>query len=220
MNNYEAKRYYQDGSTAQRYDSQYESSLRLWNLKAKLVGWRESAAFLKLLRHVPTGGSVLDIACGTGRYTELLLSHGFRVGGVDISPEMLEFARVRAGGNPNLLFLQNGDAEKLPFEDQQFDGVTCMRLFHRVPPGPRQQMLREVKRVGRRWAILFFGMSTSWLRLRRVVRSRILSGRPSNPYPVFPAELQHELRSLGFAVKDCRWVLPHISEGMVVFVTL
>ena len=219
MSHYEAKGYYQNKSNTQRYDSQYESPLRLWNLRAKLVGWRESAAFLRLLRHVPCGASVLDTACGTGRYTELMVRQGFQVGGIDISSEMLEFARLRVPDNPNLLFLQTGDSENLPFEDKQFDGITCMRLLHRVPPGPRQQMLREVRRVGRSWAILFFGMSTPWLSFRRAIRSKVLRGRSSNPYPVSPLEMRDELQDLGFAVRDCAWVIPHLADGMIVLVT-
>ena len=220
MSDYEAKGYYQSEETAQRYDSQFRSPFRLSNLRARLVGWGEVMAFLRLLKHAPPEGSVLDIACGTGRYTGLLLSRGYQVGGMDISSEMLTIAKARIEYHPNLLFLRNGDAENLPFEDRQFDGVTCMRLFHRIPPNSRSQMLREVKRVARKWAILFFGMSTPWLTLRRAVRSELLPGRPSNPYPISPAEMQHDLQALGFALKDRAWVLPYIAEGMVVFVNL
>lgn len=218
MSNYEAKDYYQSKAVAQKYDTQFESPLQSSNLRTKLVGWGEMRAFLRVLKNAPAEGSVLDIACGTGRYTELLLSRGYQVGGIDISSEMLAIAKARIEYHPNLLFLQNGDAENLPFEDKQFDGVTCMRLFHRIPPTPRLQMLREVKRVARKWAILFFGMSTPWLTLRRAVRSKLLPGRPSNPYPVSPAEMQDQLQALGFTLQDRAWVLHYITEGMVVFV--
>ena len=68
---------------------------------------------------------------------------------------MLSFAEQRIDGNPNLLFLKQGDAESLPFSDKEYDLVTCMRLYHRVPPQIRLRMLQEVKRVGRGWAILY-----------------------------------------------------------------
>jgi ubiquinone/menaquinone biosynthesis C-methylase UbiE len=132
---------------------------------------------------------------------------------------MLAIARARIGCDHNLLFLLNGDAELLPFEDGQFDGVTCMRLFHRIPPTLRLQMLREMKRVARKWAILFFGMSTPWLTLRRAVRSKLLPGHLSNPYPVSPTEMRDELQAIGFTLKEYAWVLPYIAEGMVVFVS-
>ena len=218
MSNFEAKSYYQDRGVAQKYDSQFRSPLRLSNLRAKLIGSGEMRAFSRLLKHAPAGGSVLDVACGTGRYTQLLLSRGYQVGGIDISSEMLAIARARINNDPDLLFMLNGDAENLPFEDKQFDGVTCMRLFHRIPPTARLQMLREVKRVARKWAILFFGMSTPWLSVRRAVRSKLLAGRPSNPYPISPAEMRDELQAAGFTLRDCAWVLPYVAEGMVIFV--
>ncbi len=219
MSDYEAKGYYRTKSNALGYDQQYEEPLRPSNLRARFVGWRESAAFLRLLQHAPSSGSVLDIACGTGRYTRLLLDKGYRVGGLDASPEMLSISKERSSDYSNLLFLKGGDAESLPFEENQFDGVTCMRLFHRVPPEPRLRMLREVKRVGRGWAILFFGMTTRWLVVRRSIRSRVLGGRASNPYPVSPSQLQRDLDSLGFHVQDRRWVIPQVADGMMMFVT-
>ena len=220
MRSYEAKSYYQDTVTARRYDSQFEGPLSLWNLRAKIIGWRERIAFSKLLNHAPPDGTVLDIACGTGIYTELLLSRGHNAGGVDISEQMLDLGKVRVGDHPKLLFWQRGDAESLPFDDQEFDGITCMRFFHRVPPDTRETVLQEIRRVGRGWAILSFGMSTPWLDVRRKVRSALLRGqRPSNPFPVSPAALRHQLTALGFTVHRSRWVLPGLSDGMLVFLT-
>ena len=219
MGDYEAKGYYQKEKVAQAYESQFRSSLGFSNLRAKLVGWGEERAFARLLNQVPKQGDVLDIACGTGRYLESLLRHGYQVGGVDISSEMLAFAKARVGHHSNLLFLRKGDAESLPFKNDQFDGITCMRLYHRVPQLPRSRMLQEAKRLGRGWAILFFGMSTPWLTLRRSMRSKVKSGRPSNPYPLSLAQMNGELEHFGFTLRDRAWVLPGVAEGMVVLVT-
>ena len=46
---------------------------------------------------------VLDLACGTGSLTCELAARGFDMTGVDSSPEMLEIARERCGGNVLLL---------------------------------------------------------------------------------------------------------------------
>ena len=219
MGDYEAKGYYQEGNVAQAYESQFNSSLGFSNFRAKLVGWGEERAFTRLLNQVPKQGDVLDVACGTGRYVDSLLRHGYQVGGVDISSEMLAIARARVGHHPNLLFLRNGDAESLPLKNAQFDGITCMRLYHRVPPHSRSRMLKEVKRLGKGWAILFFGMSTPWLSLRRAVRSKVRSGRLSNPYPLSLGEMNGELEHFGFKLEDRAWVLPGVAEGMVVLVT-
>ena len=148
MGDYEAKGYYQEEDAALAYESQNRSSIGLRNLQAKRVGWGEERAFTRLLNRVPNHGRVLDIACGTERYMETMLRRGYQVGGVDISSEMLAFAKRRIRHHPNLLLLQGADAERLRFKESQFDVITCMRLYHCVPPLPRSQMLQEVKRLG------------------------------------------------------------------------
>jgi len=42
--------------------------------------------------------TVLDVACGTGNVSEIFASRGFRVVGVDISPQMIEVARAKKSG--------------------------------------------------------------------------------------------------------------------------
>ena len=49
---------------------------------------------LKLLSNVQ-GKSILDAACGPGKYAEILISKGADVTGLDISPRMIEYAKKR-----------------------------------------------------------------------------------------------------------------------------
>jgi 2-polyprenyl-3-methyl-5-hydroxy-6-metoxy-1,4-benzoquinol methylase len=42
------------------------------------------------------GGPILDVACGTGRFTVPLAERGFDITGIDITPEMLEAAKQKA----------------------------------------------------------------------------------------------------------------------------
>ena len=220
MEDYEAKDYYQNMDAAGSYDSQFHRSLSLSNVRVRIFGWREERVFLRMLRqvHLETK-KALDIASGTGRYVELLLNHGYQVGGMDISKEMLFFAEQRVGGNLNLLFLKQSDAEALPSSDNEYDLVTCIRLYHRVPSKIRLHMLQEVKRVGKGKAILFFGMTNPWLRLRRSIREKILPGRPSDPYPVTQAQLVDELGKVGFTIQYSAWVLPLLADGLITLVT-
>lgn len=53
----------------------------------------------KALQFVKHKGSAIDVGCGSsGRIIELLIAAGFEVEGLDISPEMLRFARKRHPG--------------------------------------------------------------------------------------------------------------------------
>jgi ubiquinone/menaquinone biosynthesis C-methylase UbiE len=71
------------------------------------------------------GQSVLDVACGTGIIAEgayqCVGSQGSVVG-LDINPEMLEVAAARRSGS---ITWRKGDAQRMPFPDQQFDRVLC-----------------------------------------------------------------------------------------------
>jgi ubiquinone/menaquinone biosynthesis C-methylase UbiE len=48
-----------------------------------------------LLALLPSGGLVLDAACGTGKYWPMILGAGLRVMGVDQSQGMLKFAAAK-----------------------------------------------------------------------------------------------------------------------------
>ena len=49
-------------------------------------------------RGLGPGDSVLDAGCGTGRYAAALAATGFRVTGVDLSPELTAVAEARGSG--------------------------------------------------------------------------------------------------------------------------
>lgn len=101
------------------------------------------------IRH---GDRVLDMACGSGFYTELLAS---RVGdrgkvvAVDVNPSYLNATRNRAKATPfsHRVVCERGNIERLPFEDGAFDAVWCAQSLYSLPDPVKT--LRELKRVVR-----------------------------------------------------------------------
>jgi SAM-dependent methyltransferase len=88
------------------------------------------------------GRRVLDVGCGTGRFTEALATrYGARVFGVDPAPEMLEVARRRE--IPGAAFKQ-APAERLPFKDGWFERATMVLVCHLVD---RPVAFAEIRRV-------------------------------------------------------------------------
>ena len=68
--------------------------------------------------------TILDLACGEGTFAVVMAKKGFQVMGIDLSPQMLQFARKRAEKeNVNVEFFLH-DMRSLPFEER-FDLVTC-----------------------------------------------------------------------------------------------
>jgi SAM-dependent methyltransferase len=74
---------------------------------------------------VPAGGRVLDLGCGTGSHDILLAGRGYRVVGVDRSPEMVERAQRKAREAGVALDVRVGDVRSAVVEGG-FDAVISM----------------------------------------------------------------------------------------------
>jgi SAM-dependent methyltransferase len=86
----------------------------------------ESHAMRELLTELDPGETV-DVACGTGRITDMLCSLGYRVTGVDPSVPML--AKARSRGLP-AVFVE-GSFDAIPLPDASVDLATCgLALTH------------------------------------------------------------------------------------------
>jgi ubiquinone/menaquinone biosynthesis C-methylase UbiE len=72
---------------------------------------------------------VIDLGCGTGRFSELLAAHfGVQVIGIDPSLKMLDQARRKLTSD-NVIYCQ-GLAEALPFRDGCADLVFMSMVYH------------------------------------------------------------------------------------------
>jgi SAM-dependent methyltransferase len=70
---------------------------------------------------------VLELACGTGEVTRLLLSLGHQVMALDFSEAMLTVARKKHEGAQGLRFLL-ADAENPMEPDESYDAIVCRHL--------------------------------------------------------------------------------------------
>jgi len=103
------------------------------------------------------GQELLDVATGTGNVAIPAALAGASVTGLDLTPELLEVARRRAGEAGVEVNFIEGDAEELPFEDDSFDRVTsCFGVIF----APRQaHAAGELARVARPGATIAL---TAW----------------------------------------------------------
>jgi demethylmenaquinone methyltransferase/2-methoxy-6-polyprenyl-1,4-benzoquinol methylase len=115
------------------------------------------------------GDRVLDVACGTGLVSASLVEHwGCSVVGLDQSAAMLGRARTRTAANPRLAgratFVE-GEAERLPFADSEFDHLTFTYLLRYVddPAATLRELARVVKPGGRVSSVEFCVPSGAWL---------------------------------------------------------
>ncbi|SER53395.1 class I SAM-dependent methyltransferase [Natrinema salaciae] len=134
--------WYQADDIAEEYDD------KRFSRGGQLIDRREKEAVLEAIMPVEDR-KVLEIACGTGRFTVMLAHQGADVVGLDISAAMLQQGRRKARNadvTGTLDFLR-GDAGRLPFPDDHFDTVVAMRFFH-LADDP-QAFLQEMRRVSR-----------------------------------------------------------------------
>jgi 2-polyprenyl-3-methyl-5-hydroxy-6-metoxy-1,4-benzoquinol methylase len=82
--------------------------------------------------HVPAGGSVLDLGCGTGELASAIATAGLRVTGCDISPEMLHRAAAADPCGAVDWVQLDPDWQVLPFGPQTFDAVVASSVLEYV----------------------------------------------------------------------------------------
>lgn len=127
------------------------------------VGWRKKV--VKIIKN-QNPETVLDIATGTGDLAIMMAkSTDAKITGFDLSAGMLEVGRKKIAelNLGNRIEMIQGDAEKMPFEDNSFDCITVafgVRNFEDLKKG-----LDEIYRVlkpGGKFVILEFSQPQSF----------------------------------------------------------
>jgi ubiquinone/menaquinone biosynthesis C-methylase UbiE len=115
----------------------YERFMGRWSRAA-------GAIFLDWLA-APSGVRWLDIGCGTGAFTELILRTcaPLSIDGVDAQPAQIAWAK-RHYQDDRIIF-RMGDAHQLPFEDRAFDIVVSALVLNFL--ADRSRALDEMRRV-------------------------------------------------------------------------
>lgn len=106
---------------------------------------------------VPRGGTCLDVGCGSGALTIEVAKRNPRatVVGCDRWGAGYEFSRdlcernAQAEGVRNVRFVE-GDATRLPFDDESFDVVTSNYVYHNITGANKQDLLLETLRCLKR----------------------------------------------------------------------
>jgi SAM-dependent methyltransferase len=130
--------------TRDGYDAMAEAYVTHFghHLDGKPVELGMVAAFASLVR--ATGNpAVADIGCGTGVATGMLRDHGAHPTGIDLSPNMIEQARLR---HPDLEFTV-GSMTDLDLPDNHFGGVCAWYSTIHVPDSHLRQVFSEFHRV-------------------------------------------------------------------------
>src|SRR5262245_8734085 len=118
------KQFYQSAEVAADYDEHRFRTPR--RIRRNVRKWNAIQKALALTSGVTT---VVDLPCGTGRFTGHLARAGYQVVGSDISSEMMQqAAKLPSVQHGNIAGYVRADAEALPFAAKSVDAVMSIRL--------------------------------------------------------------------------------------------
>ena len=106
--------------SAHVYDTQYSEEQ-----EAKITTIKQNLS----LRNNST---VLDLGCGSGSLIKHFAEKTKLYIGVDISRELLKYAKAKANPFPNATLIL-ADADNLPFPNETFDAVFAVTLLQNIP---------------------------------------------------------------------------------------
>lgn len=124
-----------------------------YNGKRKISAKIVNSIALKV--DIPSGGTGLDVGCGSGALTIACAKRNLSAKMVGIDRWGKEYAsynkplcenNAKAEGVNNVSFKQ-GDAVKLDFEDESFDAVVSNYVYHNIPNKNLQEVILETLRV-------------------------------------------------------------------------
>jgi len=210
---YQYKRdFYRSDSVAEDYDFHRFSTPERQKRNA-----RKWAAIRKALAQTTGVRTILDLPCGTGRFTGALAREGFEVVGSDISMEMLKKASSIPDGKQHAVcgYVQ-ANAEHLPLRTDSLDCVVCIRFMMHVDAATRVRMLREFHRVSRRWVIVDYRHKYTFRYVLTHSFGKLGLGR-SPLSRVSRQDLEQEFRDAGLAIRSViRVSTPLLSDKWVV----
>lgn len=190
MKNYSAKNAYTVEGTAESYEK-----IRFTGFLGRYRYRREQNAVRKLISTIPERALILDCPCGTGRWWAALSKRASAIVAMDVSEEMLNYARKQAETYAVPISVMKGDAEHIALPDDSVDFVFSHALTKHLPVPLQYQVLAEFARVARKGVICSFGIFThltyEFWRRRKLIES----------YPVIPEELNWMAKQAGLIVE-------------------
>jgi len=186
-------------SLADRYPTEYSNHWR---------DRREKACIVECLNAIPAGSKVLDLPCGTGRMTRTLVERGYHVTGADASPAMLARAKEhyaayraeRGDAAPEVEFSVR-DVLATGFANDEFDGVSCIRLFHHFSEADtRRRALAELRRICNGPIVVTFLNSFALDRLSIWLKAQIKGKKPQNQRPISLKTFAADIEAAGLKI--------------------
>ncbi len=165
---------------------------------------KEWDQLVQAVHSLPPCDQILELACGTGIWTQELVQVGSQITALDGAPEMLEINREKLA-NPRVRYQQTDLFDWTP--DRAYDLVFFAFWLSHVPPALLDEFLIKVARAVRPGGRVFMldepsgGSQLSGPLEEGTYQTRAIGGRMFKVIKVYcdPALLEEKLRHYGFA---------------------
>ena len=159
------------------------------------------------------GARVLDVGCGGGLLSEAMAREGARVLGLDLSPELIDIAKLhrlestQGGAILDLDYRVQAVEALADAEPASFDAITCMEMLEHVPePGSILEACARLLKPGGRLFVSTINRTPAAFALA-IVGAEYISGllaKGTHDYRSFikPSEITRVLRAVGLDVED------------------
>jgi len=170
-----------------------------------LVNYREQAIVRDFINKYHLKDlTILDIPCGFGRFTPLFLKNHMKVISSDISQAMVKRTREKSQDYKGEKYYLVASVKELPFREGSIHVTFTARLLHHnLTAEDRIRILKELRRVTKRYAIVTMYRENLFHKLTRRIRGlkRII-------VMLSDEEITREITHSGFRIIEKRIMLP------------
>ena len=123
----------------------------VWNWESPAGKLRWARRVKMLTSHLKPGMTVLELGCGNGSFTRELARSGAQIVAIDVSPELLEIAKLNCSA-PNVQY-QIQNAYALSYSEGAFDSIVGSSVLHHLEV---EQALLDAYRVLKPGGTIYF----------------------------------------------------------------
>ena len=159
------------------------------------------------LNRLPELGELVEFGCGTGIYTETIVSKAKSMFATDLSDSLLAVARKRIGDHPNVT-IKKENCMSTSFPSESIDSVFMANLIHVIesPSTLLHECYRILKKDGTLVIVTFtdHGMKL-WEKIKMGLRFVKSWGKPpAHTHSFSPEVLASMMKDAGFTIKTSK----------------
>ncbi|MEK7486626.1 MAG: class I SAM-dependent methyltransferase [Planctomycetota bacterium] len=124
----------------------------------------------RVLSFLPKEHRILDLPCGSGRFTSFFTHNGYHVTSADASEEMLNLTRSNISKESFQIPIEKQNIFHTSYSNQQFDTVFCFRLLHHFSnPCLQFSLINELSRISSKYIVISYFSPWSFTSVKRSI---------------------------------------------------